>query len=180
MNTLGIDTDRVGLGLPFVPFTFDTVAFTNLARDNGYELTWDQVDDIWEAYKLGRSSGELTSKGNTAEVASYLKSKVWYRPETIKAWLNTADAAASSWWGFGGYFVDFGGPAGPIKGAVDTAKSVVKGVADSAGQVLKAAGKGLSDGLGVPGWIMGLVVVLVVGVVVVLYYKTVSVKSSFA
>lgn len=145
------------MDIPFVPFTFDTVLFCNLAKDLGYDLTWQQADDLWEAYKKGRDSGDIPQPGNTSEAARYMAAQTWWRPETAEQWLTTADAAAQSWWGFGGYFADFGAP-GPIAKVTEKIGEVAKGISKAAANVGRNIADGVAQGIGLPKWIIGTVI----------------------
>lgn len=158
----------VGLGLPFVPFTFPTVMFGRLAAEMGYpSLTWGVIDRIWSVYRRGRESGEIRDPGYFTSAGAFNREAIDYlvaegiERDAVQKWLVVADEAASRWWGQGTFFDDFGG-AGGVLGAVE-------GVAQGAVDVVKSVGGAIVGGVarsfGIPRWIVVTVVVLVVALV---------------
>ena len=161
MSDFSIDT---GMEIPFVPFTFDTVNFCSLAKDKGREITWAAADELWDAYKAGRASGGIALPGNTPQAAQYMKDHTWQRLDTCQAWLDTADDAAKAWWGFGGFFADFGRP-GPVAVVTEKAGEIVKAAGKAVSKIGNNLATGIAEGIGLPKWIIG-TVALAIGLLI--------------
>jgi hypothetical protein len=161
------------LGLPFVPFTFPTVLFCNMAERLGYTMSWSDADRVWKIFSEGMDDGALSvdDRGvvQSNKFVDYVMSRGVDRDLAVK-WLGAAQEAAVEWWGQGSYFRHFGGSSGVLGAA--------GGVVQGAAEAVKAAGDavvgGIARAVGVPRWLLtvlvGLAVVAVVAVIVRAYF----------
>lgn len=160
LGLVDVREDVGGMDLPFVPFTFPTVLFRRAALRFPYpSLTWGWIDRIWAVYRDGRAAEKFSGGFNDAS-RRYLVSQ-GIPDDLANMWLATADYAAEQWWGQGTWFVDFGGAPG-VLGAV---AGVVQGVMSAARNVSGAFLEGIARSIGVPRWVVGVVLVLVVSAV---------------
>jgi len=148
MVTLQELENEMGMGTPYVPFTFPTVTVRNNMSASGVEASNAEVDILWNAYKEGTTKNGLAPYGGStqggqanADILNFLANQTNLGKLKAAAFLNGLYKAVTSQ-GMAVKYLDPAGYQKSIEGVysldpVESLKTAAKDIGQAAGALLK-------------------------------------------
>lgn len=143
------------MGLAYMPFTFPTVTVQNNMERSGVDVSKQEVDRIWEAYRIATMQDGLMPYnkdlgGANLPIIQALEAKTGYARGTIAAWLNGLEKAVKEQ-GMGWRYLDPAGAAQAEKETVsltnplESLKTITKSVGESAANLIKPSAEPVTN-----------------------------------